>query len=57
MGVEVKRPKKDLFERFEDFKRGENYHFHELLEDAAAAPCRCAGPGEGVDGGAATPNP
>lgn len=29
------RPVEELLARLEDFKKGVNYHFHELLPDAA----------------------
>jgi hypothetical protein len=28
------RPVEELLARLEDFKKGENYHFHEVLPDA-----------------------
>jgi hypothetical protein len=33
--VDKSRPVEELQVRLEDFKKGVNYHFHELLPDAA----------------------
>jgi hypothetical protein len=41
--VDKSRPVEELQVRLEDFKKGVNYHFHELLPDAAGKPPATAG--------------
>jgi hypothetical protein len=41
--VDKSRPVEELQVRLEDFKKGVNYHFHELLPDAAGKPPDSAG--------------